>query len=313
MNNELLSLREIGRRLNIPPSSVVYYKDRFADFIPPHTGTGRRKKYPAAALTIFKEIRTMFEKNWSAEQIEQNLSRGYSHLFKPGNNGTQAGGPAEIGGAEQENKPALVDEITHVLDKMSGVLENQALFRAEIDNLRAEVVQLKQDKTDLESFYKKKIEGLEKELEEMQAERNDLLRQFLEFANSQHDNLTQPPDTFLKLPLVIRTAEGEYLGVAGRTKHFNLSEFIRIIRKNTSTRKTVSLQWQRKNKSWILTIFTNDLDNNRKHEHELQVFQTVTPSHNNVVQLTSLSIDGNSVPDPFLLVILRKIKDGFDE
>ncbi len=313
MSNELLSLREIGRRLNIPPSTVVYYKDRFADFIPPHAGKGRRKKYPSEALTIFKEIRTMFENNWSAEQIEQNLSEDFSHLFKPGNSGAAAGGLTENRNAEQETRPALVTEITTVLDKMSGVLENQALFRTEIDSLRAEVVQLKQDKADLETFYKKKIEGLEKELEEMQAERNDLMRQFLEFANSQHDNLTQPPDTFLKLPLVIRSTEGEYLGVAGKTKHFNLSEFIRIIRKNTNVRKTVSLQWQRQDKSWILTIFTNDLDNNRKHEHELQVFQTVTPNRNNVVQLTSLSIDGNSVPDPFLLVILRKIKDGFDE
>ena len=255
----------------------------------------------------------MFENNWSAEQIEQNLSEDFSHLFKPGNSGAAAGGLTENRNAEQETRPALVTEITTVLDKMSGVLENQALFRTEIDSLRAEVVQLKQDKADLETFYKKKIEGLEKELEEMQAERNDLMRQFLEFANSQHDNLTQPPDTFLKLPLVIRSTEGEYLGVAGKTKHFNLSEFIRIIRKNTNVRKTVSLQWQRQDKSWILTIFTNDLDNNRKHEHELQVFQTVTPNRNNVVQLTSLSIDGNSVPDPFLLVILRKIKDGFDE
>lgn len=312
MNNELLSLREIGRRLNIPPSTVVYYKDRFAHFIPPHTGTGRRKKYPSEALTIFKEIRTMFEHNWSAEQIEENLSTGFSHLFKPGN-GATAGGHGHTAATDQENRPALVNEITSVLDKMSGVLENQALFRTEIDSLRAEVSQLRQDKASLETFYKKKIEGLEKELEEMQSERNELMRQFLEFVNSQHDNLAQPPETFLKLPLVIRTTEGEYLGVAGRTKHFSLSEFIRIIRKNTNARKTVSLQWQRRDKSWILTIFTNDLDNNCKHEHELHVFQTVTPNRNNVVQLTSLSIDGNSVPDPFLLVILRKIKDGFDE
>ncbi len=311
MSNELLSLREIGRRLNIPPSTVVYYKDRFSEFIPPYAGTGRRKKYPSEALTIFKEIRSMFENNWSAEQIEENLSQDFSHLFKPGNNGSTSGGQA--GSGENDNRPALVNEITTVLDKMSGVLENQALFRTEIDTLRAEVTQLRKDKADLEVFYKDKIEGLEKELEEMQAERNELMRQFLEFANSQHDNLTQPPDTFLKLPLVIRTSEGEYLGVAGRTKHFNLSEFIRIVRSNTSARKTVSLQWQRRNKSWILTIFTNDLDNRCKHEHELQVFQTVTPNRNNVVQLTSLSIDGNSVPDPFLLVILRKIKDGFDD
>ncbi|MFV0421676.1 MerR family transcriptional regulator [Oleidesulfovibrio sp.] len=74
MARELLSLREIGRRLDVPPSSIVYYKDRFVRFIPTAGGKGRRLKYPPEAVTLFKEIREMFERNLSAEEIESHLS-----------------------------------------------------------------------------------------------------------------------------------------------------------------------------------------------------------------------------------------------
>lgn len=297
-----LSLREIGRRLNIPPSSVVYYKDRFAPFIPSHDGRGKRTRYPQEAVTIFKEIRTMFESNWSAEEIEQALARkfGAAHDVGP-----------DFAAPEQEERP--LQELAGVIDKMSDLLENQSLFRAEIDSLRGEVAQLRQERDELEQRYRQRVEELQAEIEQLRQERAKMMQDLLEQMNQAGGPHTEPPEVFTKLPLVIKKGDNEFLGVAGKTRHFSLNEFVRIIERNGNTRKSVALAWRREPGQWVLTINTYDLESGVKHEHVLCVRQTVTPNQNNVVELTALSIDGNPVPEPFLLVLLRKIKDGFDE
>lgn len=299
-----LSLREIGRRLNIPPSSVVYYKDRFAPYIPTQQGRGRRTKYPWEAVTIFKEIRTMFESNWSADEIEQVLAQKFGKA-----NGVAAPGHAPEGPEPQ--RP--LEELAGVIEKMSGLFENQSLFRAEIDHLREELRQLRKEREELEKRYQERVESLEGEIRTLRLERAQMMQDLLEQMNHAGGPHTAPPEAFTKLPLVIKKGEDEYLGVAGKTKHFSLAEFVRIIEHNGNTRKSVALAWRREPGQWVLTINTYDLESSVKHEHVLCVRQTVTPNHNNVVELTGLSIDGDAVPEPFLLVLLRKIKDGFDE
>ncbi len=300
-----LSLREIGRRLRIPPSSVVYYKDRFGPYIPRHNGNGRRTRYPSEALTIFKEIRAMFESNWSAEEIEQSLAGRFGHV----GHGAHVSRP--VGGGNGHD--TVLDGLAGVMDKMSGLLENQALFRAEIDSLRGEIVQLRTERGEVEARYQQRISQLEEEVRALREERAGMLQELLEQMNQAGGPHTAPPKMFLNLPLVIRKDDDQFLGVAGKTRHFSLNEFIRIIEKNGNTRKSIALAWRREPGQWVLTINTYDLETGQKHEHVLQVRQTVTPNHNNVVELTSLCIDDNPVPEPFLLVLLRKIKDGFDE
>lgn len=71
-----LSLREIARQLGISPSSIAYYRDRFAVYLPAPEGEGRRARYPAVALEIFRAIRGMYASNWPAERIEAVLAVG---------------------------------------------------------------------------------------------------------------------------------------------------------------------------------------------------------------------------------------------
>lgn len=305
---EFLSLREIGRRLNIPPSSVVYYKDRFAHFIPDAGGKGRRKKYPAEAITVFKEIRDMFDKNWSAEQIEETLSHGYASLYKP-----LHVDPQRRGEEPQPSSSAFMYELTGALEKISSLLQNQALFRAEIDSLRQEIVLLKKEKLSVEERYKQTVGQLEDEVEKLRAERADIIEQVIERMNRGKGPAKTPSEAFLDLPLVIKSDQNEYLGVAGKTKHFSLKEFLRIIQTNAVPNKPVTMNWRRSGASWTLTLATRDLSSGQKREHIMEVAQTTTPSKNNVVRLTRLTIDGNPVPEPFLLVLFRKIKDGFDD
>lgn len=247
----------------------------------------------------------MFENNWSAEEIEQVLAEKLGSC-----------GHGDILGRSRSDAPAgasRLGELAGVIEKMSGLLENQSLFRAEIDSLRKELQQSHTERVHLEKRHQDRICLLEKEIEELRHERAQMLHEMLEHLNKSSGPQTAPPDAFLRLPLVVRKGDDEYLGVAGRTRHFSLQEFLRIIQRNGFGRKRVALAWRREPGEWVLTINTCNLESADKHEHVLHVRQTMTPNHNNVVELTSLCIDGNHVPEPFLLVLLRKIKDGFDE
>ncbi|MFW5734935.1 MAG: MerR family transcriptional regulator [Oceanidesulfovibrio sp.] len=300
-NSEHLSLREIGRRLNIPPSSVAYYKDRFSRFIPQQGGSGRRVRYPADALPVFKEIRHMFNNNYSAEQVERDLARKFSSIGERQSNAGDTRG---------------VSELAAVVSKLSDLLDTQALFRAEIDSLRSEVASLKKEKELNELRYRDEIERLESEVDSLRRERTAMFEEIWERIDRNTGagagQSRQPGSEFMRLPLVVTNDKGEYLGVAGKHGHFSLQEFIRMVRGNArESERRVSLRWEAAGDGYMLSLTTKG-PGSQNHEHAIELHQTVTPSGNSVVRIARLTIDGNPVPDPFLLVLFRKIRDGFD-
>ncbi|MBG0778291.1 MAG: MerR family transcriptional regulator [Desulfovibrionaceae bacterium] len=212
MTREFLSLREIARRLNIPPSSVAYYKDRFSAHIPKHGAGGRRVRYPAEALAVFREIRQMFDRNWTSEQVEQELAASFGAAEPPGGGagglaggvaagvwrrGRRAGDDARPGarsdaaGAGMGGLGGLNAGLDGLLERMSGLLESQALFRAEIDGLRGELRALREERDravergaeevarlhgDLEAA-RRELDGLRSELDATRSERDGLARE----------------------------------------------------------------------------------------------------------------------------------------
>ncbi len=301
MVKESLSLREIGRRLDIPPSTISYYKDRFARFIPVASGQGRRVKYPPEAVMLFKEIREMFTRNWSAEQVEEQLST-MRHVVT----GLTVDGLAAQSGGDPAQAKAFVQDLAGVLDKMSSLLEVQAHFRSEIESLRNEVEQLRREKTELVGLYEARILALGEEMERFRRDR-------AEASGMRHESgadSAMPDATFLARPLVVKVA-GEYLGVAGKGKPFSLQDLIGLIRRNAGSQKVVSITWQETEGRWTLQIRTQD-ETVRGHAYRLSVFSTVTPSGNAVTELGEMTVDDEIVPDKFVLMLFKNVKEGLE-
>lgn len=307
MNINYLSLREISRRLDIPASSITYYKDRFSRHIPRHpSGTARRTRYPFEALSLFKEIRTMFEQNWTAEQIEQELQnklgqsgddKSYEQLIN--NNSTNIA------------SDPLLKHLNNLLERTASLLENQALFRAEIDSLRLELDTLRQEKRQVEQHYLQKIAALENDLDELRQEKAEMLRAILEQSARPGPDSDQvsPPEVLLSLPLVLKTSADHYLGVGGKGQVFSLRKFLELIENNDQGNKTVRLSWSKDGPRWLLEISILNKDSLERHQHAMELRQTITPNHNNVIELSQMVSDGNTVPQEILLALFRKIKE----
>ena len=287
--SSFLSLREIGRRLGIPPSTVVYYKDRFARFFPAAGGAGRRRRYPAESMDLIRRIREMFEKNWSAEQIEQELAGGYG-LFEA------AAAPPRT---PVEDAPA---GLASALERVSDLLDQQGLFHSEVRSLREEVAVLRRERAESEARQGAQVRALEQELAELRG----LLRQ-----NGASGSLAFPPADYLDLPLVVGTGQGEYLGVLGRNSQpFRLKDFAALLEGSPVRATPPVLAWRRAGQGWTLDLQDVSVGGQER-RIVLDTVRTVTPSKNAVALVQRLSVNGQDAPDALLLSLFRQIRESF--
>lgn len=73
----LVSLRDIATALNLPESTVRYYRDAFAHHLPT-VGTGRRRRYPPEAVATLRMIALWYHEGKTRNWIEQELSTLYA-------------------------------------------------------------------------------------------------------------------------------------------------------------------------------------------------------------------------------------------
>jgi len=298
VSKKYISLREIGRQLGVPPSTIIYYKDKFDRFIPSEGSAGRRRKYPAEAIEIFRKIRQMFNDNWSTEQVEQELALKFSLLMDK-EMLTQQSSQFSFGGISTD----FSQEISGVLAKISDVLENETLFRSEIKVLKDKVETLQSEIRSSEARYKDKIVFLEHEIADLKK---------LTSSSKQAGGIDFPSLDFLSSPLVI-CSDGEYLGVQGKGRsHFSLKDFVHLIERKESDIMKVSTSWKRKSRHWVLVVHTQDLEKKREQDIILVAKRTITPSQNIVTEINRLNIDGTDAPDILLLTLFRQLRSVFN-
>ena len=64
----LLTLRQVADKLDLPESTVRYYRDAFLDHIP-SIGTGRRRRYPPAAVAVLRSVAEGYANGRSRDAI----------------------------------------------------------------------------------------------------------------------------------------------------------------------------------------------------------------------------------------------------
>ncbi|WFS64058.1 MerR family transcriptional regulator [Pseudodesulfovibrio thermohalotolerans] len=294
MGRKFISLREVGRRLDIPPSTVVYYKDKFEKFIPVEGGDGRRARYPVEVLEIFRRIRKMFNDNWSTEQIERELALKFGVLMDD----SRFDQPIE-----QNVSSRVVQEFAGVLSGMGDLLNDQSLFRSEIRSLRDEVAALRAERDADAAKQEEAVRSLREEIASLKRRLS---------ARERGGTINFPSAEFLSSPLVIASG-GEYLGVQGKGhKHFSLEDFVQLIERKESDTVAVETSWKRQDDHWTLDVRTEDSGSGREQNIVLEARKTVTPSRNTVTEIIRLNIDGNDAPDALLLTLFRQLKSVFN-
>ncbi len=118
----------------------------------------------------------------------------------------------------------------------------------------------------------------------------------------------EPPGRLLSLPLVVRSMQGEYLGIAGRSERsFCLNDFLDLTERCHPPPRHFSHCWERRDDAWRLSLEQGEVI--RPLRYVLFVETVETPRGNAVTLLSQLHVDGHETPAPNLHAFIRRMRD----
>ena len=120
MSDDLLTIKEIARQLDLPESNIRYYRDKFEEFIP-FVGEGRKRRYKSEALEVFRFIVSELRENKSTDEIGKELLARFSRSMQLDSSEEKEGQLYPVFARESETQ-----EFTRVLNQQALALESLA-------------------------------------------------------------------------------------------------------------------------------------------------------------------------------------------
>ncbi len=146
MNEELLTLKEISRRLQVPESSIRYYRDRFLDYLPAR-GQGRKRRYKRQALDIFRTIVQGYKNDRNAEEIKSLLQQ-------------QLQGSPQQAESQSPRVSTAVQTFAAASKTPQDILQSQAQTLSSLANLLVKKSRLEEEVHHLREEHRKIKKGL---------------------------------------------------------------------------------------------------------------------------------------------------------
>lgn len=139
MSENLLTIREIARRLDLPESNIRYYRDKFEKYLP-SVGSGRKKRFKPEAMDIFETIVLGLNQNLSSSQIEDRLAGQFSQ------NPSTYQEYQPFSASMPEKYPETVSSLFQdILSRQAGALEKMAEALKLEHGLKQDLLQVKAD------------------------------------------------------------------------------------------------------------------------------------------------------------------------
>jgi DNA-binding transcriptional MerR regulator len=126
-DGRLYTIRDVARELGLPESTVRYYRNAYAAYLP-SVGTGRRRRYPPEAIPLLRLVAEGYAQNRPRAEIEQALSESLS--------ASSGGGPATA------IAPAGFGGNTHRDELLATILDGERERREVMWQMARELVRL---------------------------------------------------------------------------------------------------------------------------------------------------------------------------
>ena len=131
MSEELLTIKEIAQRLNVPESNIRYYRDKFERFLP-YVGEGRKRRYKPEALEVFALIVNEFAQNKNSEEVEKSLAHKFPQNPQLTNDQKEEFSPTVIIDEPGDFLQELARSQSRALEKMAEAISQDQKLRAEV-------------------------------------------------------------------------------------------------------------------------------------------------------------------------------------
>jgi len=137
---KLYTIKELSSILNVPESTLRYYRDRFEEFIPV-VGKGRKRRYKQESIEIFKQIIKGYEEDLTTKQIRNNLLKKLS----------KEDSESEI---NKDQLQQILEKQSQILDLLAEDIRSKKDFEKELDNLKTRLKKIERALIKLISDYK---------------------------------------------------------------------------------------------------------------------------------------------------------------
>lgn len=130
-DDALLTLREMADKLELPESTVRYYRDAFLDHIP-SVGTGRRRRYPVQAVAVLRSIAKAYASGMSRAEVQRSLEGGRP---RPAAEYVPSDEPKD------EPRPGMDEDVTN-LDLLAAIVDGEREQRDALWQMAKEILRL---------------------------------------------------------------------------------------------------------------------------------------------------------------------------
>lgn len=308
MNNATLTHSDLSELVGVSVTTIKSYRKKFGEYIPV-AGHGKPLRFEKKAGEICLRIRELFQNGLSVKQISETLGKEFnvvdenrrlSNNKKDGSLGPKdmeqllklssqmMNGMAALVTAQAKAEKRIervekkVSEILEIQEKNSAVLNDLMANKAETStsgksdgNVKAKIVTIRGNNGEDKSYR------IERQREEI-----------------------VPDQGLLDLPVVIRSEDGDFLGMPGSGgSPYNLRGLLTIV-SSTEKPESGSHKWKRDGDYWILTSSKSENE-----IHELHFKRTRTPKGNDVAYFERLDINSVQQGRESMLSFFRKSRD----
>ncbi len=185
---KLLSVAEIARRINVPESTVHYWKNRFARHLP-SKGSGRQKRFKPQAVEIFMAISTMLKEGSTVGDVMERLQGEYPLNAERLDNGDSTPATYDLNEHPLQLASAMGLEIAKaVADGLKSALSGES--RMDLDQVGRQIEEaarrIAETSASLESLQeentlmKNKMEIMDQELVRIRRDRREMEKYLLD-------------------------------------------------------------------------------------------------------------------------------------
>ena len=237
------------------------------------------------------------------DHLKQDLASGAAWLEAP-----QFFDPTRRG-----DSAALADSL---LQYMSGAQNKMAESLEVQKRLRRELAHVQESARKTQAAQQERIRSLEAEacaLRRALEEERGRVRNVLS-GSSGVELAHAPPDEHLDQPLVLRSQQGEFLGVTDKCgQALTLSGFLRLVETGAKPgKRVVASCWEARSGCWNLTLCLSG-GAAPKRCYSFETIALRTPNGNKVTLLSAVSVDGEAVPTGFVVQMFRHLRESFQE
>ena len=311
-NEPTLTHRLLAKSLGVTVTTIKSYRRKFPEFWRT-ASQGKPIRFPTETLDLCRRIQQHFKRGLSVEETRKRLAGEFKTYGTP-----PTPGPAGQAAAEPAH-----DQLTRI----EGVLESLFTLQNRTHSLLAELVSKLDtlaDRLGPASAQTPAQTPAQSPAPAPPSPGSARIAQAIDHAVNHTPGVLRrepgpasgpplpegprPPAEFMDLPVVIRTGEGEFLGVTNKSgRPFTLAQFEAFLTMQAEAQGRPTALWLHQGQEWTLRLESQG----RASDHHF--LQAVTPRGNNVAQFASLSVGGTPASEAAMQAFLRQVKDTLDQ